>query len=994
LAPRLVAFGGFAGQAGMINGLRGLGLRLLSLGYSTPLVSVGPAHSYASYELACRALREVGAEIRANGLPAASSPMVVAICGRGSVSNGAADTLRALGDQTLEWVKPSELPALSRLHGSEGPHQKRVYACMVGTEDMVEHTDSSKSFQREHYLLNPDEYKPIFHERIAPHSTMVLTGMYWDRRYPRLLTVDQLREMNANGQSRLLEIADVTCDLDGAVETLVRTSSIDDPYYLYDLNTRAESTSGLEGDGIMMMGVDILPAELPREASTHFGNALLPFLDQLSAVEAVHKVSCPELEAATIASHGKLKPAFEYISSMRQVRDRAESQTWSRDEGKHEDCAETDAHRRPSTVSSSSTALLSLQGHLFDSGLINAALDKADEKGCAFEVVELDVKGNRPGANEHLSKRTKTRALLRLHSQDATLVEAVISEIETLPARMPLAQAEVLRLEGLQRQLLDRVPDRSQLKSSSKLTASSSLASMASGQTEQRVLFVLGAGMCSLPSVEYLSRAEACGAKSTHVVLVSGIPGEAEHVRELLMEQFPDRSNISTICADLSAGSVAWDPTDGVVGSRLHQAAGCLSLLPASLHAAAAEACVKSETPLCTASYPTEELLAWQEEAAKRNVPILVEMGLDPGLDHMSACALLDQYKGFSVKGFSSICGGLPAPECAYSNGNPFGYKFSWSPMGVLHALHQPATYSFRHAGSGGESLLSHPDHLAHPPAQPVSIRRVGGGRELLQSAVPLDGKWGGLGAALQLEVLPNRNALPYAKMYGVADTSDVDEAKLSLPFFRGTIRYAGWCRQMESLLHVGLLDTEPWECSQMKSAKSWPQLLSEMGLLSSDGFAEPRRCSSRDDRLEENAASILRWLGAFEESALVEGSNPREATCSLLGKRLMYEDGERDAILMEHKLHLGGESEDLVVLSTLYMLGGGDKRTPSAMSHSVGVTAAIGLKLLVSDSGAALKGLVQPMDRLVREWCLPRLEEEGLRFAHSVHKLKPGEEP
>ena len=192
----------------------------------------------------------------------------------------------------------------------------------------------------------------------------------------------------------------------------------------------------------------------------------------------------------------------------------------------------------------------------------------------------------------------------------------------------------------------------------------------------------------------------------------------------------------------------------------LAEADAVLSLLPAPLHAAVAEQCIAARTPLVTASYVAPELAALHERAREAGVPLLCEMGLDPGLDHMSAAAMIAQVhsEGGEVVSFRSVCGGLPAPESAFS-GNPFGYKFSWSPAGVLAAMHNAAQWR-----EGGE------------------VVRVAG-TELLRAAQPLSG--GLLGRALSLEVLPNRDALPYAALYGIDGQAAT--------FFRGTLRYQGW---------------------------------------------------------------------------------------------------------------------------------------------------------------------------------------------------------
>ena len=94
---------------------------------------------------------------------------------------------------------------------------------------------------------------PCFHETIAPHVSLLVPTMYWDRRFPRLLSTDQLQSLRASGNKRLLAVADLTCDVDGAVEPLVRSTTIDEPFFVYDPATRTEQTD-LDGPGVLMLG--------------------------------------------------------------------------------------------------------------------------------------------------------------------------------------------------------------------------------------------------------------------------------------------------------------------------------------------------------------------------------------------------------------------------------------------------------------------------------------------------------------------------------------------------------------------------------------------------------------------------------------------------------------------------------------------------------------------------------------------------------------------
>jgi alpha-aminoadipic semialdehyde synthase len=191
------------------------------------------------------------------------------------------------------------------------------------------------------------------------------------------------------------------------------------------------------------------------------------------------------------------------------------------------------------------------------------------------------------------------------------------------------------------------------------------------------------------------------------------------------------------------------------------QADCVVSLLPYTMHMPVARACLDAHVPLVTASYKGA-MAEVEDEAKRKGLPILVEMGLDPGMDHMSAQKVIDEVhaEGGVVESFSSICGGLPAPEAA---DNPLAYKFSWSPIGVLMAASNPAQF------------------LRDGLVQKVN------GADLLTSAQPL--KWL---KALNLEVLPNRDSLPYGDVYGIGQ-----EAK---SVFRGTIRYGGWSGAMHGL--------------------------------------------------------------------------------------------------------------------------------------------------------------------------------------------------
>jgi alpha-aminoadipic semialdehyde synthase len=146
--------------------------------------------------------------------------------------------------------------------------------------------------------------------------------MYWDDRYPRLLTREQLKTLRSKGNQNLKVVADVSCDLEGGIEFLSHCTTMAHPFYTYFPEIMKEK-EGVHRDGVLVLGLDTLPTELPKEASEAFGKALLPLLPSLldskgSATPADMSDLPPELRRACIASHGELLPRWSYIARLRE----------------------------------------------------------------------------------------------------------------------------------------------------------------------------------------------------------------------------------------------------------------------------------------------------------------------------------------------------------------------------------------------------------------------------------------------------------------------------------------------------------------------------------------------------------------------------------------------------------------------------------------------------------------------------------------------------
>ncbi|KAL2481908.1 lysine-ketoglutarate reductase/saccharopine dehydrogenase bifunctional enzyme [Abeliophyllum distichum] len=181
---RLLAFGKFAGRAGMIDFLRGLGQRYLNLGYSTPFLSLGASYMYTSLAAAKAAVISVGEEIATAGLPSGICPLVFVFTGAGNVSEGAQEIFKLLPHTYVDPSRLSGLFEMARDSTGLGRTTKRVfqvYCCVVTCQDMVEHKDSSKFFDKVDYYAHPQNYRPIFHEKIAPFSSVIVNCMYWEK---------------------------------------------------------------------------------------------------------------------------------------------------------------------------------------------------------------------------------------------------------------------------------------------------------------------------------------------------------------------------------------------------------------------------------------------------------------------------------------------------------------------------------------------------------------------------------------------------------------------------------------------------------------------------------------------------------------------------------------------------------------------------------------------------------------------------------------------
>lgn len=306
---RLVLFGRHAGLAGMIETLRAAGKRLEAEGFDTPLARIKMALEYDSLEEARTAIRDAGASIREGEWPAELTPFTIGFAGYGNVSQGAQEIYGLL--DPVE-VSPGDLAS-----GAPAATRARPFVKVVFYEkDLVEPVRPGDAFELRDYYDHPEKYRSVF-ERHLPHLDALVNAVYWDDRYPRFVTLDWLRRAWSGGKPRLRVIGDITCDIGGAVESTVKAMEPGNPCFVYEPLT-GETVEGVVGNGPVMMTVDILPAELPREASLSFGEALAPFLADLARADLSlprDRVELPgPIREALILHKGELTEDYRYLT--------------------------------------------------------------------------------------------------------------------------------------------------------------------------------------------------------------------------------------------------------------------------------------------------------------------------------------------------------------------------------------------------------------------------------------------------------------------------------------------------------------------------------------------------------------------------------------------------------------------------------------------------------------------------------------------------------
>lgn len=305
---RLIFFGNWAGMAGISDTLRVLGQRFSLEGISpNPFAGMKSTIEMRNLDELKDEFRLLGKRIQEQGLPKRFIPFVIGFAGYGNVSRGA---------QEIFDILPHEIVEPNKLSGFK-PKNNILYKCIFKEEHMVTPLDSSQKFDlQDYYERGKSGYKGIFHEYVK-YLTVVMNCIYWASKYPRLISKDFIKQHWKEDTRKLRVIGDISCDIGGAIEFTLECTTPAEPAFVYLVN-EDRINLGMEGNGPVIMAVDNLPCELPREASTYFGTTLLDFIPALA--KANFKKSFEELDLpkpikdAVIVYRGKLTKNYEYLN--------------------------------------------------------------------------------------------------------------------------------------------------------------------------------------------------------------------------------------------------------------------------------------------------------------------------------------------------------------------------------------------------------------------------------------------------------------------------------------------------------------------------------------------------------------------------------------------------------------------------------------------------------------------------------------------------------
>ena len=364
-----------------------------------------------------------------------------------------------------------------------------------------------------------------------------------------------------------------------------------------------------------------------------------------------------------------------------------------------------------------------------------------------------------------------------------------------------------------------------------------------------------------------------------------------------------------------------------------------ISMLPAHMHLGIVKDAIHEKVHVITPSYVTEEIRSLDADAKNSDVLILNEMGLDPGIDHMSAKKIIDEIEdnGGKLTGFESFTGGLVAPE---SDDNPWNYKFTWNPRNVVLA------------GQGGAAKFIQEGKYKYIPYNKL-FRRT----EIIEIE--------GFG---KFEGYANRDSLRYRSVYGLNEIPTM---------YRGTLRKIGFCRAWNVFVQLGLTD-DSYVIEGSENMTNRDFINSFLAYNSHDSVELKLRHYlgiEQDDYIWEK----LVWLDLFEDKKIgLKNATPAQILQKILQNKWSLREEDKDMIVMWHKFNFSQKGVDKEIRSHMVYIGKDSQFT--AMSDTVGLPLGIAAKLLLSGK-IKDRGVKLPIEREIYLPVLSELEQLGITF-------------
>lgn len=437
-----------------------------------------------------------------------------------------------------------------------------------------------------------------------------------------------------------------------------------------------------------------------------------------------------------------------------------------------------------------------------------------------------------------------------------------------------------------------------------------------------RKIFVIGAGRSASSLIKYLL--VNAGSENWEITI-----GDLD--LDLIKSKIDGYEHVKGIVFDIN------DSIQRV--SEISKADIVISMLPAHMHLKVAEDCIALKKNMVTASYISPEMKALDQKAKEAGVVIMNEIGLDPGIDHMSAMQVIDKIKGLGGKmlQFETFTGGLIAPE--YDN-NPWNYKFTWNPRNVVLA------------GYGGAVKFVQEGRYKYIPYNQL-FRRT--------EVIKID-NWG------RFEGYANRDSLAYRSIYGLEDIPTL---------YRGTLRRPGFCRAWDVFVKLGMTD-DSYEVEDSENL-TYRQFINLFLAYNPNDSVELKLMHQLKIDQDSDVMYKLKWLGIFEETKIgLPNATPAQILEHILKQKWSLEEDDKDMIAMYHKFGFELNGEQKQIESSMVSIG--EDQIQTAMSRTVGLPVAIATKMILNGK-ISTPGVQLPITPEVYEPVLGELKEYGIHF-------------